>query len=45
MAPAACSSTSFAVNEALWPPTKKKTPGRRRRVSAARSITSGMFAR
>src|SRR5207237_439968 len=44
-APCACSSTSLAMNEMLCPPANRKQRGRRRRVSSARSITSGTLAR
>ena len=44
-APSACSSSSSAMNEPLWPPAKTKQPGRRRFVSFARSSTSGTLAR
>ena len=45
MAPAPCSISALAVNEALCPPTQTKVFGKRAFVALARSTISGTFAR
>jgi hypothetical protein len=45
IAPSACSSISWATNEALWPPTNTRVPGSVDLTSLASSTTSGTLAR